>query len=358
VTMDQRTKQPGHKPPAQPSTASIADWMDHMIHERNLAAGTVRVYMGDLNDFARFVDRNSSDAKLMRAQRDDIRSYMQTLSKIRKQQPKSIRRAIAALRSYYRYLVFTRRRRDNPSVELLLPQVHDSQPKALSEEQVWAILSARVPSDDEEVYLRNRAIFETMYATGMRIAELCSANLDDLDREGLSLFIPRGKRGKKRWVYLNKSSLQAINSYLAVRPDTPKTNAIFVSKRGDRLTTRTVHRAFIARLVAAGLLDQRASAGQPHEGSKPGKKMVPSRKRKKGTFPMSPHSLRHSFATHLLQHGADLPDVQELLGHAHINTTQIYVRPDQSRVKRTYNRTHPRDAFEFGKAPPKKKPGT
>jgi site-specific recombinase XerD len=325
-----RKKQPGHPEPAVAATRSIAGWMDYLTLERGRSPGTVRVYMGDLNDFARFLSKSCTDERVVRAARDDIRRYIRTLTGIRKMEPASVRRAIASLRSFYRYAVYTARRRDNPAEEIELPKLGGRQPKALTEDQVWAILSARVHADDEELHQRDRAIFETMYASGVRIAELCNINLADVDRERQWIRIPKGKGNKARFAMINASALQAINAYLAIRRDTPS-NALFVSKAGNRLTTRAVHHAFTARVRAAGLDKQQERA------------------------PMTPHSLRHSFARHLLEHGADLPEVQELLGHANITSTQIYITPELTKLKSAYQQAHPRDRFEYSQNLPRRR---
>ncbi|HLW36837.1 MAG TPA: tyrosine-type recombinase/integrase [Candidatus Eremiobacteraceae bacterium] len=340
----ERIKQPGHALPAPPATATIAEWMDYLSLERARSPGTIRVYMGDLNDFARFLEKDCGDARLLKATRDDIRRYIRTLTGVRKVEPASVRRAVASLRSFYRYVVYTGRRPDNPAHEIQLPRLNDRKPKALKESEVWQILSARVHDDDEELYLRDRAMFETLYASGVRVAELCNANIEDLNREAQWLWVPKGKGNRSRHALLNKSALHAIDQYLGVRPAT-LSKALFVSKVGNRLTTRTVHRAFVARLQAAGL---RAPAKIPGPTGR-----VPI-KRQKLSDAITPHSLRHSFARHLLEHGAELPEVQRLLGHAHITTTEIYVTPELTRIKAAYDKAHPRDRFEYAARSPKR----
>lgn len=320
--------------------------MDYLTLERNRSPLTVRVYMGDLNDFARFLSKDCSDARLVKATRDDIRRYIRTLAGTRRLEAATVRKAIASLRSYYRFAVYTRRRPDNPADEIKLPALGKRRPKALREDEVWAILTARVHPDDEQLHVRDRAIFETMYASGLRVAELCNLNLSNLDREARWLWIPKGKGNRDRYVMINRSALHAIEQYLAVRPHTAS-EALFVSKAGTRLTTRAVHHAFTARLRAAGFLPQREGSSEARSSGRKGKEKRP---------PMTPHSLRHSFARHLLEHGAELPEVQELLGHANITTTQIYVTPEMTKIQAAYEQAHPRDRFEFETRPTRRKP--
>jgi integrase/recombinase XerC len=337
--MEERKKQPGHSGPAKPATPTIADWMDYLSLERGRSPGTVRVYMGDLNDFARFLVKDCGDSRLVKATRDDIRSYIRTLTGIRKQEPGSVRRAIASLRSFYRYLIYTQRREGNPAAEIALPHPNDRKPKALKEAEVWAILNARVHTDDEELSRRDRAIFETLYASGLRVFELCNINMGDLNREAQWVWVPKGKGNRGRHALLNRSALHAIESYLAVRSKS-LSEALFVGKSGYRLTTRAIHHAFTARLKAAGL--------QP-KGTEDKSSRRKGVKKKANPDAITPHCLRHSFARHLLEHGADLPEVQRLLGHANITTTQIYVTPELTRLKSAYDKAHPRDRFEYAR---------
>ena len=166
--------------------------------------------------------------------------------------------------------------------------------------------------DDEFLFSRDHAIFELMYAAGVRIAELVGLSIGDVDRERRVMRVT-GKGNKQRMVLMNKTALRALNRYLNCRPHC-QTEALFVSKRGGRLTARAVRYQFAAFKQAAGI--ERAA---------------------------SPHTLRHSFATHMLERGADLMVIKELLGHENLSTTQIYTNVSMEHVRQTYEDSHPRD---------------
>lgn len=280
--------------------------------ERGLSQRTAEAYTGDLDDFARFLDKERGEAKLVRADVNDARRYVMTLMGQRKYSAAAVRRRIASLRAFYKYLKRAGRRSDDPLSDFKPPKEPKTLPKVLSEREVDRLLAARVHVDDELLYARDHAMFELLYASGIRVAELVGLNTADVDREKRSLRVT-GKGNKQRMTLMNKTTVRALNRWLAVRPAS-QTDALFVGRSGNRLTTRMVQYAFVGFKRAAGI--ERYA---------------------------SPHTLRHSFATHMLENGADLVVIKELLGHENLSTTQIYTNVSLEHIRQTYDDAHPRD---------------
>ena len=199
----------------------------------------------------------------------------------------------------------------NPAAVIPTPRLEKRLPSFLDEQQMVRLLEA--PAAEKWLGLRDRALLETLYSTGIRVSELVGLNFNDLD-EISGTIIVRGKGKKERLCPIGETAMRAIRSYLAKRPKKAHVPyALFISQKGTRLTVRQVDRLLIRYLAQAGL-----------QGA------------------ISPHSLRHSYATHLLEHGADLRSVQELLGHASLSTTQIYTHITPQRLKKVYDQAHPR----------------
>ena len=283
--------------------------------ERGLSQRTADAYAGDLADYSRFLGPKRDDAALLSAGLPEARRYVMTLMGQRKYSASAVRRRIASLRAFYRYLQRGGHRKDNPLVELSPPKEPSRLPKVLTEREVGKLLSAKVHPDDELLFAREHAIFELLYASGMRVAEVVGVDIGDVDRERRVVRVT-GKGNKQRMVLVNKTTIRSLNRWLAVRPQA-NTDALFLNRRGARLSTRAVQRAFAAFKQAAGI-DRAAS----------------------------PHTLRHSFATHLLEHGADLMVIKELLGHKNLSTTQIYTNVSLEHIRQTYDDAHPRDKHE------------
>jgi len=283
--------------------------------ERGLAARTATEYGRDLNDFARFLHKERDERAFLAAGLNDARRYVMTLMGQRRFTASSVRRRIASMRAFYKFAVRSGLRADNPVADLSPPKEPRKLPKVFTEREITKLLSARVHENDEFLFARDHAVFELMYAAGIRIAELVGLDLSDMDREHRALRVT-GKGNKQRVVLMNRSALKAINRYLAVRPRC-NSEALFVSKRGARLTTRFVQLAFRAFKQSAGIARS-----------------------------TSPHTLRHSFATHLLENGADLMVIKELLGHQNLSTTQIYTNVSMEHIRKSYEAAHPRDRRE------------
>ena len=245
-----------------------------------------------------------------------IRSYMAALNE--KQYSKAtIARKLATLRSFYKFLVKRNRISSNPVVGIRTPKQEKRLPRFLEYEEIKRLLET--PPADTWLGARDRAIMETLYSTGMRVSELVALNLDDIDFLGEVVHI-RGKGKKERICPISSSVLQIIQHYMEFRNKRAQHNGnfdgkvLFVNKHGKRLSTRSVRRKMDKYLKIAGL--------------------DPA---------ISPHTLRHSFATHMLNRGADLRSVQELLGHQSLSTTQIYTHLTTKKLKDVYSSAHPRE---------------
>lgn len=291
----------------------IAAFRQHLIAERGLSANTVSAYTRDLAHFAQWAQEVELDSYLQPTIRElgQLVSYLRDLGLA----PPSVARHLVALKMFYRFLRLEERTTDS-TVELLSsPTLWERIPQVLSPESVTKLLDA--PQPQERFYQRDRAILEVLYATGSRASEVVGLKLMDLSLEA-GFCRCFGKGNKQRVVPLGRPAINALRTYLAqlrlqLVQAAPDSNWVFVSRAGRALT-----REMLWVLV---------------------KKYA----RRAGLNPkVSPHTLRHSFATHLLAGGADLRTVQELLGHAKIQTTQRYTHVDRDRLKALHQRFHPR----------------
>jgi site-specific recombinase XerD len=310
--------------PTQASPPSPAlQWPDALVmferdlRRRGAAEKTRRAYRIDLAQFASW----ASGQELEPASVDHraLRRYAASLSE-RGQAPATVARKLAALRGFFRALVELGARGDNPAELLSSPKRPQNLPRVLKPADVAKLLD-RIPATTP-LELRDRALFELAYASGLRAEELVALDLDAVDFDAERVRI-EGKGGKTRLVPTGEHALRAIERYLArARPalaggENQEAGSLFLSKTGRRLSTSDVRRRL--RVWTRHASEQVPGVGDLH-----------------------PHALRHSFATHLLEGGADLRAIQELLGHASISTTQVYTRVESSRLRATYLRSHPR----------------
>jgi len=256
-----------------------------------------------------------TDRLLLTVDVNTVRAYLSRLNE--KQYSKTtIARKLATLRSFYKFLVKRNHVSSNPVIAVRTPKQEKRLPKFLEYEQVRKLLET--PPMDNWLGARDRAMMETLYSTGMRVSELVALNMDDIDFLGEVVHI-RGKGKKERITPISSSTLQVIQHYIEFRNRRAQSNSnfdskvLFVNKHGRRLSTRSVRRKMDKYLKIAGL--------------------DPA---------ISPHTLRHSFATHMLNNGADLRSVQELLGHQSLSTTQIYTHLTTKKLKEVYDDAHPR----------------
>ena len=271
--------------------------------ERNASVHTIKNYLIDLRDFFSFLNGKSLD------QIDylEIRKFLGVI-KERGFEKSTIARKLACLRSFFKFLVRENLLKMNPAADIQSPKKEKKLPKYLEQSEVENLLQAA--NGDAWEAKRDKAILETLYSAGIRVSELAGLNDDDVDLLSGQVKV-RGKGKKERIVPLGSFAAKAIQNYLTSRPQTK--GGLFINRRKTRLSDRSVRRVLnkYARQISL-------------------KKEV------------SPHMLRHSFATHLLDRGADLRSVQELLGHANLSTTQIYTHVSTKRLREAFEKAHPR----------------
>ena len=295
------TRPSGSKPPD-----AVVRFLRYLRTERNASDHTCRNYALDLRAFFGVVGRRP----LREINAPEIRRFVVHLS-TQELSRRTIARQLSCVRSFFRYLCREGALEHNPALAIPTPRMEKRLPGFLDEAQTARLLTA--PPVRGWQGWRDRALLETLYSTGMRVSELTGLNRDDLDTISGTVVV-RGKGKKERLCPIGRTALRAIEAYMTRRPKKLHVPyALFVSQKGTRLTVRQVDR-LLARYVAL--------AGLPSS--------------------VSPHSLRHSFATHLLDRGADLRSVQELLGHASLSTTQIYTHVTPQRLKKIYDQAHPR----------------
>jgi integrase/recombinase XerC len=290
--------------------SSVAAFLRHLERERNASPNTIRAYGEDLAQFTGHLRRElGREPRPEDADHLAIRSFLAELHR-RGLAKSSSARKLAGLRTFFRYLCREGRLETNPGRLLATPRQERRIPAVLDEAEVEALLD--MPGDALAA-VRGRAILELLYATGMRCAELVALDAGEVDL-GARMVRVVGKGRKERVVLFGQPAQQALAAWLARRRAVrPRTDALFLNARGGRLTDRSV-RALVARRVAQAALARRCS----------------------------PHTLRHSFATHLLTRGADLRAIQELLGHASLSTTQRYTHVDTRHLLEVYRKAHPK----------------
>ena len=284
-------------------------YLESLAVERGLSANTVAGYRNDLTRLGEALAKRGGD--LLTAPAAALSGHLRDL-RVQGLSPRSISRALSAIRGFYGNLVVLGERKDDPAVNLLPPRLGRTLPKVLSEDQVEALLAA--PDVSTPLGLRDRAMLELLYATGLRVSELVGLQLPQL-RLDAGFLVAFGKGSKERIVPVGEAAEDWVKRWLRdVRPQVARGRhqAVFVNYAGDPMTRMGFWKILKGHGVQAGIRD------------------------------LSPHVLRHSFATHLLEHGADLRAVQTMLGHADISTTQIYTHIHQQRLKSMYDRFHPR----------------
>jgi integrase/recombinase XerD len=298
--------------------AQVERFLDHLLVERGLSGNTIEAYRRDLARYGAFlVSRDVLDAR--RVTERDVTAHIAAVSAStygdgKPYRAASVVRALSSIRAFHRFLLREDETDRDPTVGVVRPKLPRRLPKPLSVEDVTRLLARPDPSTSAG--LRDRAVLETLYAAGLRISELVGLDVDDVDLEEGSVRV-LGKGSKERDVPLGRYARDAISAYLTrVRPQLAtrrSRSALFLNLRGGRLT----------RQGCTGLLHKHATAARI------GKKV-------------SPHTLRHSFATHLLEGGADVRVVQELLGHASVATTQVYTLVTREHLRAVYFTSHPR----------------
>ncbi|MFH1269465.1 MAG: tyrosine recombinase XerC [Candidatus Omnitrophota bacterium] len=283
----------------------IEKFVRYLEIEKNYSRHTIENYKLDLNDFNKFL----GEAALDKVDYLLLRKYL-ALLKERTLSSRSVGRRLSALRSFFKFLVREGFLKTNPITVLSSPKQEKHLPLFLTEEEVSKLIGA-VKLNNERDY-RDRAVIETFYSTGIRVSELVGLDIEDIDFiAGIIKVMGKGK--KERIVPVGEIALTAIRSYLDKRKKEKQPDALFLNKNGTRITDRGIRNVINKYIRMASL--------------------------KHG---VSPHTLRHSFATHLLNRGADLRSVQELLGHVNLSTTQIYTHLTTEKLKSVYDKAHPR----------------
>ena len=293
----------------------VLDFLAYLEFERGLSLNTLEAYRSDLLQFGRFLD--ARDATITEADTNDLSDFLTGLATGDGRSPASpatIHRKTACLRSFYRHLRREGILDTDPTANLVSPRRSQKLPHVLSRGEVTKLLDQ--PRGTDPSALRDRALLELMYASGLRASEVTGLDVGDVDLEDLVLRA-RGKGSKERLVPVGRAAVDALQRYLARgRPalvGAREETRLFVNFRGGRLTRQGLYKIVRRHALSAGLADR-----------------------------MSPHTLRHTFATHLLAGGCDLRSVQEMLGHADVATTQLYTHLSSERLKDVYFRAHPR----------------
>lgn len=295
----------------------IGDFLDYLTYERNVSINTVAAYRDDLESFLSFLCNDylvlaRDQIDLRRVDHLTIRSYLAHLSR-KKLSRNSTARHLSALRSFFKFLMREGAVEANPARTVATPKREKQLPAVMQTSEVALLIEQ--PDGSEKLGLRDRAFLELLYASGLRISELVGIDLDDIELRARLVKV-HGKGSKERIVPFGSKAEAAVRAWLAVRSEfvhDADESALFVNYRGSRITARSVRRLFDGYIRKASL-----RAG------------------------ISPHTMRHSFATHLLTAGADLRAIQELLGHASLSTTQKYTHLNDWQLIEVYKKAHPR----------------
>jgi len=291
-----------------PVDKTIAAFVNELHYARGRSPRTSEAYARDLELFGAYIDGD-----VAKAERAQIKAFVLELAGKRRYMPAAIRRKLVALRRFYRYLIVEGVREDDPTVGIDPPKLPKRLPVVLREDDVARLLRTPSPAGrtDFQKY-RDRAILEVLYASGIRRAEVASLDLADVDLDRRIMRVT-GNGNKQRTVLINEAAADAMRAYLGYRPRT-NDQAFFIGRRGERLGVRAVWEIVKTIERLSGL-----------------------------TVHATPHVMRHSFATHLLENGADLMTIKELLGHESLATTQIYTNVSVEHMRKTYDDAHPRD---------------
>lgn len=288
----------------------VRHFLDYLIVEKGVAENTRLAYSRDLRKFLYFLKKRGKNCQQVSA--NELSLFLQEQSRSGLS-PRSLARLVAALRSFYRFLIIDGYLQKNPAANLATPRSWLNLPNFLTVTEVDKLLDQ--PKESDPIGKRDRAILELLYATGLRVSELIRLEIDQVNLKAAYL-ICRGKGGKERVVPFGNRAERALKNYLLeVRPLFLKKDSpyLFLTRQGKPFTRQGLWKLLHQYAVSAGLEDK-----------------------------VSPHILRHSFATHLLERGADLRSVQILLGHSQITTTQIYTHLSRKWLREVYDRFHPR----------------
>jgi len=282
------------------------EFISYIQVEKGLSANTLQSYRRDIARLRLWAEKKGK--QIEQVERKDIREWIASMSS-EGLAPTSVARAVSAARGFFSFLMLDGHVKRHPVEDIHTPQRHANLPKFLTEEEMERLLFA--PDIQTDMGVRDRALLELMYAAGLRVSELCSLKVSDVDIDG-AIVTCHGKGSKQRRIPIGKSAVHWVQRYLAVRERLGSGSPILFLNRGRGLS----------RQIAWSIIKSHAAQAQ-----------VPD---------ISPHTLRHSFGTHLIQHGADSRSVQAMLGHADISTTEIYTHITDLHMRKAYDRFHPR----------------
>ena len=290
----------------------IREYLSYCRVEKGLAANSIASYESDLDKLRVWASKNGLD--LLTLTRRDLREWLIDLG-AEKLSENSKRRLISAVRGFYKFLMFDGHVTKNPAEDLVAPQKGVYLPRFLNRAEIEMLLAA--PDTSTENGLRMRAILELMYASGLRVSEVVTLKIHDIDIDA-GILTCTGKGSKTRRVPVGSSAIEWLKSYLVVRRkfENIEADKMFVNSNGSPISRQSIYVSITEYAVKCGLTG------------------------------VSPHTLRHSFATHLVQNNADIRSVQQMLGHADISTTQIYTHITSTQLKKNYDRFHPRAKSE------------
>ncbi len=285
-------------------------FLEFLKNDKRLSENTLQSYRRDVTQFENYINQNNMD--YLTVTEEDIKKYLESLDKMNKK-TSTISRNLASIRSYYQFLMRTKKVSEDPTEKISSPKIEKKAPSILSSQEIELLLEQ--PNNIDLKGIRDKAMLEFAYATGMRVTEIISLNIDDVNLE--EGYVTCKSTSKQRSIPLGSLSLVALKEYIEkARPviiKDDKTKSLFVNINGKRLT-----RQGFWKIV-------KYYKEQAHI-----------------TKEITPHVLRHSFATHLLQNGADLKSIQTMLGHSDISSTQVYMQFQDEGIKNIYRKAHPR----------------
>ena len=302
----------------------IRQFISYLSQEKSASPHTCRNYQRDLEQFESFLKNSgtclspSGEMDVVKIDRLVLRKYLSFLHK--KNKKSSIARKVSTLRSFFKYLVREQLALSNPVKSVSSPKLEKVLPTTLTVDEAFRLVESPGEEHDDPS-LRDRAILELLYSSGIRVSELVGLNLKQLDLD-LGLVRVMGKRKKERIAPVGSKAMESLRAYLKERGEMEEEEPLFVNSRGGRLTSRSVGRLVKKYTKRAGIFRN-----------------------------ISPHTLRHTFATHLLDSGADIREIQEMLGHASLSTTQRYTHLTLGKLMEVYDKAHPRSfgAAEYNK---------
>lgn len=299
----------------------VREYLLYIQVEKGLSKNSIESYRRDLTALAEWTEKQGLD--LLSLTRKDLREWLADLAS-RRLAESSRRRMISAVRGFFKFLAFDGHLDKNPAEDLDSPQKGFYLPKFLNQHEIEQLLAA--PDVATESGLRDRAVLEIMYACGLRVSEVVDLKISDFEADS-GILTCRGKGSKTRKIPVGRSAVEWVRSYLAARRknEVPESDRLFVNGRGKPLTRQAIFNDI--KVYADNL----------------------------GFDGVSPHTLRHSFATHMIQNSADVRSVQQMLGHADISTTQIYTHITDAHLRKSYEKFHPRASANFKRVDPKKK---